>query len=62
MDKSYIAQQLRGIFTEREILVLQLKMYNVVSIQPGNMYTENNVILEKLGGEPILTDRENIYD
>lgn len=52
------AKLLRQIFTEREIQILQLKMYNAVCCQPPNYYTENNIILEKLGGEPILLQED----
>lgn len=53
-ERERIRQTLLQIFTEREIHVLQLKMYNAVCCQPNNYYTENNVILEKLGGVPVL--------
>lgn len=49
-------------FTPQEIHILQLKMYNAVSCQPKGYYNINNVILEKLGGEPILTVEEDIYE
>lgn len=62
MDDRYIAQLLRQIFTEQEILILQLKMYNAVSCQAGNEYVINNIILAKLGGEPLVVEKENIYD
>ena len=52
---------LKQIFTDREIHILQLKMYNAVSSQAGNFYGENNVILEKLGGVPVLsTERDGV--
>jgi len=54
VNKTEISKFLREIFTERELLVLQLRMYNSVSCQPANQYTINNIILEKLSGEPIL--------
>ena len=53
MKQAEMRKILLQVFTERELSVLQIKMYNVVCCQPNNYYTENNIILEKLGGAPI---------
>lgn len=55
IEQERVRQTLLQIFTEREIHVLQLKMYNSVCCQSSNYYGENNVILEKLGGVPVLS-------
>jgi hypothetical protein len=62
MDKINNAQNLRLIFSESQILNLQLKYYNAVCCQPKHQYTENNQILELVGGEPILIEKENVFD
>lgn len=60
LNKTKIAESLREIFTEHELLVLQIKMYNSVSCQPANQYTINNIIFEKLGGEPISSQKNDV--
>lgn len=48
------------IFSEHELYDMQLKYYSAVCAQPPRYYTMNNIILDKLGGLPVVKERE--YD
>lgn len=57
MDNKAILLQ---VFSERELYDMQLKYYAEVCRQPRHYYTLSNIILDKLGGLPVVKERE--YD